>query len=988
MVRPGSYRCFVLSALAACAPPARERPSVAESAVAARQVGSSVRAIGTVVDSLLALGDSVYRESPDRARRAWSSALSLAKAERDSGAMARALTGLGQTARQFGNYEEARRLGEQALGLKLRLHMNRELARSYNALGLLAWDEERLADASSLLDSAILTAHASGDSLIVVKAMNNAGLVAQDLGAFGRAREAFIGARDAAIVVHDSVTLARSLTDLAALDVPLGDPVSAIESLDAARRIARALRDSTTDLNALGQLATAYDALGEPQRSFSLLDSALVMARRAGQRQEEAEDLTILADLYLDAGDYTHALAYYQRALVATDSLGRPEERGNILRSEARVHAALGNVPLASQDAYRAYEIHRSGGFAYPALADAIVLSTLSQQRGDPGDADRYLGDARSIATRLQAPVAGARVGIAEAEIAVARRDWARARRALQRAAGTLTLAGSSAEAQAMTLSARAFEGLGQLDSALAAGRRAVAAVERVRGNYASGELRTTYVADRASVYATQVLLLLRMGRTAEAFQVADAARGRALVEHLSAARRDVSVGAGAAPDLAREDLLRRIDALVAKLAGGESRPPRERSPTFVSLTGTLRDSLLAARAEYEALTARAGADTATGGGGAGGVASESELARSLAPGEALVEYLVTSERLIVFVVSAHGLTVKNVPERAVDLRSRVQLARALVQRRDVTSAARGVLTALYQILIEPAAETGALQGVRTLVIVPHGPLSYLPFSALIDPRSGRYAAEEYAFLRVPTAASLPRLREATRARSTAFRPFRVDVFAPFPDSLAATREEAQSVHRLSRGGRVYLGTNAVKSKLRESLEAGAVVHVASHARMNSRNPLFSDIELAASERERAEGYDRLEVHELLAMHVQSPLVFLSGCETALGASWSTGFDMGEDYTTIAQTFLYAGALDVVATLWRIDDEGAAAFAAHFYARLAHGTVAEALAQAQRDLMADSRYESPYYWAAYELTGGGTPQIMLANRTELSDQRR
>src|SRR6185369_6440939 len=104
----------------------------------------------------------------------------------------------------------------------------------------------------------------------------------------------------------------------------------------------------------------------------------------------------------------------------------------------------------------------------------------------------------------------------------------------------SLQLGGSLAEAEALALEARAHEGLGHTDASLAAGRRAIAVVERVRGNYASGELRTTYASDRADVYARHVLLLLNAGRTDEAFQIADAARGRALLEHLAAARADV----------------------------------------------------------------------------------------------------------------------------------------------------------------------------------------------------------------------------------------------------------------------------------------------------------------------------------------------------------------------------------------------------------------------------------------------------------------
>ena len=307
--------------------------------------------------------------------------------------------------------------------------------------------------------------------------------------------------------------------------------------------------------------------------------------------------------------------------------------------------------------------------------------------------------------------------------------------------------------------------------------------------------------------------------------------------------------------------------------------------------------------------------------------------------------------------------------ETAESLASRVQLARDLLQRRDDTVSPRRVLSALHDILIKPVAASGVLRGARRLIVVPHGPLVYLPFSALVDPQSGQYAAEHYSILKLATAASLPWLRGG--AATSAGEPVRLaHVFAPFPDRLPATGGEAKEIARLFPSTRVYLGSDATKANLRRALEGDAMVHVATHASMNARNPLFSQLELAAA-RGAPSGTGRLEVHELLAYRISAPLVFLSGCETALGGAWSTRFDTGEDYTTLAQTLLYAGAENVVATLWRIDDAGAAAFATRFYRSLGPGGVAAGLAQAQRAMLADPRYRSPYYWAAYEATGSG-----------------
>ena len=96
-----------------------------------------------------------------------------------------------------------------------------------------------------------------------------------------------------------------------------------------------------------------------------------------------------------------------------------------------------------------------------------------------------------------------------------------------------------------------------------------------------------------------------------------------------------------------------------------------------------------------------------------------------------------------------------------------------------------------------------------------------------------------------------------------------------------------------------------------------------------------------------------LEVHEVLGISVRSSLVFLSGCETGLGAAWSTEFAAGEDFATLARAFLYAGARNVVATLWRVDDRGAAEFATRFYRHFPAVPAAEALVDGSGETVAD-----------------------------------
>jgi CHAT domain-containing protein len=159
-----------------------------------------------------------------------------------------------------------------------------------------------------------------------------------------------------------------------------------------------------------------------------------------------------------------------------------------------------------------------------------------------------------------------------------------------------------------------------------------------------------------------------------------------------------------------------------------------------------------------------------------------------------------------------------------------------------------------------------------------------------------------------------------------------VSILAPLPTELPGSREEASIVAASFGATRPIVGSGATEGALRAALGRSAVVHVASHGVFDARSPMFSGIRLvAAGDASQGEDDGRLEAHEVLALTVRSRLVFLSGCETALGPSWSSSFERTEDYVTLAQAFLFAGAQNVVATLWR----------------------------------------SPYYWAAYVVSGSG-----------------
>lgn len=949
-------RCVVLLILGAC--------------TSSRGPPPSERTLS--LDSLRVRGESLYyRAAYDSARLLWESGLAQSRAQADTAGIARFLTWLGLLARREGDYVTARAVGESALTLKHAKGLRQELFRSYNALGLVAWEEGRLTDAVALFDSAIGVAREVNGPRELVTATGNFALVNVELGAYAEARAGFSEALAGARSIGDTRLEANNLNNLGALDIRVGDPAAAIPLLEEARRLLRA-RGDANEQNTLGQLGTAYHALGDYRRAIAALDSGLAFSRRTGVRAEEVTTLEAMARVYADAGDRRRAIALYADAGALNETLGLEVERGSDIRAVAEIHVSLGDVGLATRSAREALAIHRRTGARGEELADRLLLASLAERAGQRSVADRELHAARALVRQL-----GTRTARVDHALVVARL-------AEQRGQPRAVLAGLAdaridlastygGQWQADLLAARAYLALDRDSAGLSAARRAVAAVEQGRGSFGSGALRAAWSADKEDAYAVLVTALLRLGRVEEAFEASDAARGRTLVEHLA------FVAASHAPQDSATALLRegddrrgRIGALAAQVDSVESELRAGRDSNVAGRLRVLRLRLDRERAEYVALVGRL-AEHGDRGRLLGVVAARSaEVREAIGAGEVLLEFFVVPDRIQVFVVSNSSVRHFESPSDFAGLSARVRLARDLTAAGSTGAAAP--LAALYDLLIRPAELSGALSEARRLIIVAHGVLSYVPFAALRDDSTGRWLMERYALVVLPTGSALPVLRRGGPTLGDG----RAAVLAPFPDRLPATRAEAAALRAALRRPAVRLGRGATEARARQSLAAGDLVHIASHGALDARNLLFSHVALAPGRGAEPADDGRLEIHEVLGLRVASPLVFLSGCETGLGVAGATDYARGEDYATLAQAFLYAGARGVVSTLWRIEDDGAAVMAERFYRHLATLPPPEALAAAQRDALSDARYSAPFYWAGFVYSGGGAAQNQAA----------
>ena len=346
-----------------------------------------------------------------------------------------------------------------------------------------------------------------------------------------------------------------------------------------------------------------------------------------------------------------------------------------------------------------------------------------------------------------------------------------------------------------------------------------------------------------------------------------------------------------------------------------------------------------------------------------------------LTDNETLLEYFVGQREIYVFALRRGDLQVASVA-RTAELDSALQRTRQHLydyqpgQGEDAAS-----LETLYRYLIAPVAD--AVADAHKLIVVPDGPLHYLPFDLLsVDGQRTNYLLHTHTLHYGYSASLLQQAIDERRGYPTetvlAMAPFtggeagnvRSQGFSPLRDSQA----EVESV-----GGSIYTEGKATKRRFLRVAGSYNVLHLATHATVNAEDPSQSFIAFYPQQRDSVANY-RLYTHELYNMRLDSvKLVILSACEAGNGQ-----LVRGEGVMSLARAFAYAGCPNIITTLWKADDRSSAQLTTRLHQYLKQGWEKdEALRQAKLDYLNDPAVhpaqKAPYYWANFVFIGDPAP---------------
>jgi CHAT domain-containing protein/tetratricopeptide (TPR) repeat protein len=648
----------------------------------------------------------------------------------------------------------------------------------------------------------------------------------------------------------------------------------------------QAIVDPDVHLKALKGLADAAWYRSHYDRALDYHQQLHAAASAAGDRVYEGLALLNMGLVYYDLERYELALDHYTRSLEIFLALG-----DHAREAHARYHVALMSMYLgrwadAQEHSAAAARLFESLGLTNYLGFIYWMRGYLDHIFGDEAASEAAYTRALPLAESPQhgQPSLALDVWLYLGFLYHTQARWDMALQHYQQALAHATQLGRAHRLNLIHYhQGQVYQRQGRLDLALQAYQTAIEGVEALGGAMQGEDIQISLFGTRQQVYEATVLLCLELGRTAEAFHYIERARSRAFLDSL--AKRS-------------PELLAELDHTVLTLEDVQALLPAGALLLEYYTTGVLPRGEHILNSVPETNTR-------------------------------LREHLTLTPQVILFAITREHFEVHTPALNPNLLRPQIgdrYPGRHLLHAR--------LPQYLYDRLVAPAAHL--LDGSSVLYLIPHGPLHYVPFTALRS-AAGDYLlhAQGPALALAPSATILLRnCLGRPPARGTGMLAIGFD--DPLGDQpLRYAEAESRHVAQMF-GGLAWTGMESKSQRLIENGRQARWLHIAGHARFNPHDPLGSYLLLGDD--------DKLDARAIIRdLELSVDLVTLSSCTSGV-----THIVPGDELRGLQRALLYAGAPTVVCTRWEARDLVALLIMDHFYAGLRQGyTPAVALRDAQ-----------------------------------------
>jgi CHAT domain-containing protein len=271
------------------------------------------------------------------------------------------------------------------------------------------------------------------------------------------------------------------------------------------------------------------------------------------------------------------------------------------------------------------------------------------------------------------------------------------------------------------------------------------------------------------------------------------------------------------------------------------------------------------------------------------------------------------------------------------------------------------------------------------LLLVADAALHYVPFAALVWPGTELPLIETTQLVQLPSAQAVL-LQRSMDKHGTADKTLLImadPVFDVSDTRLAQPQSiPGQNLSRLVESGNearriaaliepsqvdVWDAFRANRDGLLSTdLSRYRMLHLSTHASSHSAFPELSGLTLSTMDPDGTPINGFVGLRDLFRLQQSPELVVLSACDTALGNEVR-----GEGLVGLTRGFLYAGARQVIGTLWPIEDRANTQLMLEFYRQILGdgGSAAAALQAAQRAIRKQPSTRHPFYWSGVALYG-------------------
>ncbi|MCH8157065.1 MAG: CHAT domain-containing protein, partial [Nitrospinae bacterium] len=665
----------------------------------------------------------------------------------------------------------------------------------------------------------------------------------------------------------------------------------------------------------LRQQAFIQNTLGLIYWTLNDSTRALTHLRRSLKLAEKVESVLDVATAYNNIGlvhrkdkHYEKSIEFFNMALERDLQLKSKWGQGYTHRNLGMSYLRMGKTDVAETHIRRAVALSREIGNRTNLVKSMLELGNLALQRGQWKDAAVLFSETRDMAGRLN----------------VLEVLW----RALRGEGFALVKSGDRKQAVGVY-------------------KKAVAVVDRMRAAIKVEEFQNGFLTDKQDVYKELILLLLDTGKVEESFEFAERAKSRSFIDLLGNQKidlkNDVSQKLYDRLTAQKQSIRTTEEAVGAARAKGDEAEAKRLAGELVEARNRYQDLLIEAKEQNPEISSFVTVESI----------ALPELYELLDESVGLVEYLVTKNELVAWVVTKGNIEVRRTPVTEAELNATVKDYRDRIQNlaplEDQARKLYGWLVAPVEPLVEKK---------RVVGIIPHGLLHYISFASLTDGES--YWIERHPLFYSPSASVLKYTfaRKFEKGEVTKVLALGNPDLGDFNYDLPLAELEALAIKWNFPEVDVFTRGEARESWLKEHISEYQIIHISSHGEFDPVNPLFSSLKLTRDD--AADG--NLEVNEIFALDIKADLVTLSACQTGLGEI--TG---GDELVGLNRAFIYAGTHAILSSLWRVSDISTAILIKHFYRNYADNNKAESLRKAQ--LLVKRLYPHPSYWSGFNLTG-------------------